>query len=727
MEQRVKRCFVLAASSLFLAVGFAQPGDYLNQLPTGDRWIAHLADDLLPFWTMPSALGSPPGAFPSVRCDDGALLDYKNPCPPIAGNAYLLTPAQYLVSVSRQTYGYGVAYHLTGDTKYLGYMRMGVDYIRQNAMDRNGGMFTMLDLSSHSWGPQREFRNPQELGYGLLGLAFYYYLTRDDLVLQDILAIKKYIIESYYNPSLGAMQWLLRNNGTTRFDQKQLVADLDQMNTYLVLLAPILPEPYASEWKQTMALLSRSMLGVYYAPADNLLFTSANTPQDTDTATAGVDFGHTAKGLWMMRWTGLMVGDLGLARFAEAAGRRHLDRAFVSEDGSWAGGVLAGGQTDKNKNWWVYAELDQLAGTLALDDINAGRYLPQTADYWFKYFVDLQYGEVWNGVNYGSNAPQRDYPKAWAWKSAYHSFEHTLVGYITAQYLHGQSVKLHYAFQKAVDRASIQPYYFRGAVQSIDVTTDTAGNQYQTVSFTANGPGTAPPLLIASGASFLPVPVASASIASAFGTHLATETQMPQAGQAVIAAPSTSVAIKDSAGKTWQAPLYFVSPGQVNFLVPTGATIGAAAVTVTAKDGVTTSAEVDIGTVSPAIFQMNLSTSLAAANVVRVKADNSQSIESVYQVSAAGDVRALPIDLGATADQVYLTLWGTGFLNARAVSATVGGLGVAVLYWGSQNAPPGLDQVNIGPLPRTLAGRGRVNLILTADGQTANPVQVAIK
>lgn len=61
------------------------------------------------------------GEFPSTRCDDGSLLDYMKPCPPIAGNAYLMTPALYLVSVSRQTYGFGVAYHLTGDPKYLGY------------------------------------------------------------------------------------------------------------------------------------------------------------------------------------------------------------------------------------------------------------------------------------------------------------------------------------------------------------------------------------------------------------------------------------------------------------------------------------------------------------------------------------------------------------------------------------------------------------------------------
>jgi len=729
-----RRYLLLAAAGVLLATGFAQSGDssYLGQLPTGDRWIQHLTNDLLPFWTVPAALGNPPGSFPSTRCDDGSVLDFKKPCPPIAGNAYLLTPAQYLVPVSRQTYGYGVAYHLTGDPKYLGYMKSGVDYLRQNFVDRaGGGMFTTLDLSNNTWGPLREFRDPQQLGYGLLGLALYYYLTRDDQVLPDILAIQKYIAGSYYNSSRGTMQWLLRNNGSQRFDDKRLVADLDQMNTYLVLLTPILPEPHQTEWKQTLALLTRSMLGTFYAPGDNLFFTSANTPQDRNVALTGVDFGHSSKALWMMRWTGLTLGDQGLVSFTEAAGRRHLDRAYLQEDGSWAGGVLAGGQTDKNKNWWVFAELDQFSGTLALGDPRAGRYLPQTAAYWLQYFVDPQYGEVWNGVNVGSNTPQRDYPKAWQWKSAYHSFEHALVSYLTAQYLHGQPARLHYAFQKAVDQGSIHPYYFPGAIQSVDVTTDSAGNQYQTVTFTGPAPAAAPALTVVSGASFLGGPLATGSIAAAFGAHLATGVETPPAGQVLIPSPETRVTVKDSSGATRPASLYFVAPGQVNFLVPTVAAAGQATVTITAKDGTTTAGDVQIAAVSPGIFQLNAG-ALAAANVVRVHADLSQSIEAVYQVGPAGEVLALPIDLGPPSEQVYLTLWGTGIHHAKAVAATVGAQDTGVLYWGPHGLEAGADlvgveQVNIGPLPRSLAGTGPVNIILNADGQTANPVQVAIR
>ena len=672
--------------------------------------------DLQPFWTMPAALGNPLGEFPSTRCDDGSLLDYKHPCPPIAGNSYLLTPALYLVSVSRQTYGYGVAYHLTGDSKYLGYMKAGIDYIRQNAIDPSGGMFTMKDLSSGQWGPKREYRNPQELGYGLLGLAFYYYLTHDDAVLQDILNIKNYIFDNYYNQSLGTTQWQMQSGGGALFNEKHLVADLDQMNTYLVLLTPTLPEPYQSQWKQTLIQDSHSILATFYSPSNDIFFLQADTPGERDLAFTGVDVGHSSKALWMIRWTGLLTGDQGLVAFAESGGRRLLDRAYISEpdgSGSWAGGLLAGGALDKNKTWWVYDELDQLAGSLALGDVSAGKYLPQTNNYWFQYFVDKQSGEVWNGVNYGSNTPQRDYPKAWAWKSAYHDMEHVLVGYITSQWLHGQPATLHYAFRHTVDQDTIHPYYFSSTIDSFTTTQDTSGNTYQEVTFHPPQIGAAPAVTLTSAASYQAGPLAAGSISSAFGSQLGANTA------------GTAVAVTDRTGTSRPATVMYASPSQVNFRIPPGTASGRASISIMSAGTVTTVAA-EIAGVSPGIFQLN-STALAAAQVVRVKADQSQVFENVYQMGAANSVQPLPIDLGPETDAVYLSLFATGLQNAKSVAVTVGGQPAPVLYVGVQGTYDGLDQVNVGPVPRSLIGRGRVTIVLTADGQTANPVELAIR
>ena len=90
---------------------------------------------------------------------------------------------------------------------------------------------------------------------------------------------------------------------------------------------------------------------------------------------------------------------------------------------------------------------------------------------------------------------------------------------------------------------------------------------------------------------------------------------------------------------------------------------------------------------------------------------------------------AVPIDLGPAGDQVYLILYATGlrFRSGLAVvSAKIGGVEVPVSYAGAQGYYVGLDQVNL-LIPRSLAGKGEVNVELTVEGKKANPVTVTMR
>jgi len=40
---------------------------------------------------------------------------------------------------------------------------------------------------------------------------------------------------------------------------------------------------------------------------------------------------------------------------------------------------------------------------------------------------------------------------------------------------------------------------------------------------------------------------------------------------------------------------------------------------------------------------------------------------------------------------------------------------------------PGLDHINLGPLPRSPAGRGLVDIEITVDGKAANVVKVVVR
>jgi hypothetical protein len=133
---------------------------------------------------------------------------------------------------------------------------------------------------------------------------------------------------------------------------------------------------------------------------------------------------------------------------------------------------------DVDKNAWIFAELNQLAGTLALRDPTFAQYLPRAYDYWFQHFVDPVYGEVWNGVNGRTHARCASCRSNGNGRTR---FEHALVGYIVAQQLRGELVTLFYAFPGDPPAASVQPYYFSGAMDGIDVETDHQGQQTQKI------------------------------------------------------------------------------------------------------------------------------------------------------------------------------------------------------------------------------------------------------
>ena len=87
------------------------------------------------------------------------------------------------------------------------------------------------------------------------------------------------------------------------------------------------------------------------------------------------------------------------------------------------------------------------------------------------------------------------------------------------------------------------------------------------------------------------------------------------------------------------------------------------------------------------------------------------------------------IDLAPDSGQVFLILFGTGIRHLTGlgdVAATIGGVPVPVLYAGEQGEFEGLDQVNLGPLPPELSGRGELSIELTVEGSTSNKTTVSL-
>ena len=221
--------------------------------------------------------------------------------------------------------------------------------------------------------------------------------------------------------------------------------------------------------------------------------------------------------------------------------------------------------------------------------------------------------------------------------------------------------------------------------------------------------------------------VAPDSFVSALGLALATQTLGADSSVYPTVLAGSTVSIRDSAGVLRLGALSFVSPGQINYVLPASAAVGQATITVVAANGATASGTVQIAKVAPALFAIPPA-GVAAATAIRVNADNSQSPVAVFQCGATADsCVAAPIDVSAGA--VYLTLYGTGIRNRsslEAVRCTVGGVDEPVLFAGAQGAFPALDQVN-AQIPVGLRGRGVVSIVVTVDGQSTNPVTINVQ
>jgi uncharacterized protein (TIGR03437 family) len=248
----------------------------------------------------------------------------------------------------------------------------------------------------------------------------------------------------------------------------------------------------------------------------------------------------------------------------------------------------------------------------------------------------------------------------------------------------------------------------------------------QTAGFTVNRP-----VASVSAASFSAAALAPEAIVAAFGESLATSVATADTLPLPTTLVGSAVRVRDSNGVERLAPLFFVAPAQINYLIPPGTAPGAATISVSSGNGVLSLGNVSIAPVAPGLFSANASgQGVAAAVALRVKADGTQSYELVARFDATlNRFVSAPLDLGPAGEQVFLLLFGTGLRGRSALTATtalLGGVSAEVSFVGAVSGLVGLDQVNV-TVPRNLAGRGEVDIVLMVDGKAANTVRVNIK
>jgi len=215
--------------------------------------------------------------------------------------------------------------------------------------------------------------------------------------------------------------------------------------------------------------------------------------------------------------------------------------------------------------------------------------------------------------------------------------------------------------------------------------------------------------------------VAPNSLASLYGSNLASGTAQATSLPLPTMLGGISVTVTDANGATRPAPLVYVSAGQINFVIPDGTAAGAATVTVNGASAIEA-----VQTVAPALFTLNgAGTGTAAATAVQVQSDNTQIPVPVFTCDRVG---CAPTPVNVASGATYLTLYGTGIRNRSALSkvrVSVNGMSLPATFAGAQPSFTGLDQINV-LLPASLAGSGVANITVTVDGQNSNVVTIDI-
>lgn len=221
------------------------------------------------------------------------------------------------------------------------------------------------------------------------------------------------------------------------------------------------------------------------------------------------------------------------------------------------------------------------------------------------------------------------------------------------------------------------------------------------------------------------------SIASGFGERLATRVEAAIALPLPTSLAGVTVKVKDAAGVEHTAPLFFVSPGQINYLIPEDSRPGLATVTVYSGEIAVATGTVGVDRLAPSLFAKNGNgTGVAAALAVKVAADGTQTAVPVFTCGTEpGSCVPAPIRLPSAGEQVILLLYGTGIRGRTSldqVRAQIGGFQAEVQYAGVQSEYPGLDQVNVKlpPMPNV---RGRQAVWLTVEGRVTNMVEISVE
>lgn len=363
---------------------------------------------------------------------------------------------------SRNAYGLVRAFMLTGNETYLEKAKQGLTFMYNHAWDNtNGGWYWELDKYGNPTSGNTN-KDAFHQHYGLLGPVAYYEATSDTT---DLAWIHKAYNNNETKMWDNNTQYFgyydyCSSNWNTKND-KSFNATVDAITTHLLYLYLITQD---EQYLNKAYLIADNMQNHFVASMNNQTIGFAeeyNKYWSIDANETMTIMGHVLKTAWCFARLYHFNPNPEYTASAEKLITNVLEKGYDNEYGGpykdynrITGEMLMWGNPDTAKAWW---QMEQAitAGLQMYKVTQKDIYLKmadESLDFFMKYFVDHQYGEVYeNRTRYGAQTwgENKGNPN----KAGYHSIE---LGYYT--YLYGkffvtkEPITLYYKFQAGEDR-----------------------------------------------------------------------------------------------------------------------------------------------------------------------------------------------------------------------------------------------------------------------------------
>jgi hypothetical protein len=380
--------------------------------------------------------------------------------------------------LSRQAYVYAMAYMVTGNETYLQYAKDGCDWIIDNAWVESTDSWHQQLQSDGT--PITGYKTAQDQSYACMGLAAYYFATRDTSVEQYILKTRDTLFNTYWDATEKIVIDEFNDALTVASSSDavklgwDLVSILDHVNAYMTLVQPVLSESTRrDQFLNDLDVLANAIKTNFWTDVPGqagMIWGSMGRIDQFEVDHN--DFGHCLKSYWMIHQLDKRLADNPWYNFVQDSVHHWIDIAYIEDEpgqeNRWSNSYDSSFEpkTGWGSMWWISAECDQVTATLNLQNGNYTDILKETGSFWMN-FVEGTDKECYTEINGDGSAPTGGWQadKTTEWKNGFHSVEHAVIMYIHGKWLEDQPLDMYFAVPTAdIDTFVARPYLFDATV-----------------------------------------------------------------------------------------------------------------------------------------------------------------------------------------------------------------------------------------------------------------------